>query len=287
MKTRTLQLLTVSAIYFSLNPALAADAIGGTTGTTTTTTASGTTVGGSAVAATATVPARRIASRFENLAGSPENAASLVAGLRSGSVITLGAADSASGISFTPATAQMGYGNVTRALSLAQQQLAALGIAQPTPDQLRIALNGGTLTGVDSSGASSSVEMAGVLQMRSQGMGWGQIAHQLSVSPANRPPPPTTGAAMAAPSAQAGIDLRGSSHGRGAIVSGDGSILHGRAPGYGGGAQGSAQAQARGPAQASAAAHGQSGRPSFVAARLIGSSNSGKASVQVRGNGRL
>ena len=93
---------------------------------------------------------------------------------------------------------------------------------------------------------------------------------------------------MAAPSAQAGVDLRGSSHGQGAIVSGDGSILHGRAPGYGGGAQGSAQAQARGPAQASGAAHVQSGRPSFVAAHSsIGSGNPGKASVQLRGNGRL
>lgn len=280
MKTRTLQLLTVSAIYFSLHPALAAELAGGSAGGTTTT---GTTAG-IATAATAPVPARRIASRFEGLAGSPENAASLVAGLRSGSVITLGATDTAGGISFTPATGQMGYGNVTRALTLAQRQLAAQGIAEPTPEQLRIALNGGTVTGIDSSGASRSVEMPGVLQLRSQGMGWGQVAHQLGVSPGNRPQPATT----TTPSAQAGVDLRSSSHGQGAIVSGDGSILHGRAPGYGGGAGGSAQAKARAPAQASVAAHAQGGRPSFVAARTsLGSGNPGKASVQVRGNGRL
>lgn len=188
MKTNALKLLAVSAIYFSLSPALAADMMSNPTGTTTDT----------SVDATAPVPASRIASRFESLAGSPESAASLVAGLRSGSVITLGSADSAGDISFTPATTLMGYSNIRRALSLAQRQLATQGIAEPTPEQVRIALNGGMLPGVDNGGASRSVEVDGVLQLRSQGMGWGRIAHQLDVGPGNRPPPASTSASGAA-----------------------------------------------------------------------------------------
>jgi hypothetical protein len=282
MKIRTLQLLAVSATYFSLSPALAAEATGTTAGTNVVATTDTT------VAATVTLPASRIASRFESLAGSPQNAASLVAGLRSGSVITLGAAESSSGLSFTPATAQMGYGNITRALSLAQRQLAAQGILEPTPEQLRIALNGGTLTGVDASGATRSVEMPGVLQLRSQGMGWGQIAHRLDLSAGNRPPPPATGAASALPSAQAGVDLRASSQARGAIVSGDGSLMHGRAPGYGGAPQRDAQVQTRGSIQSSANAQGPAGRPSFATAGTsVGMSNHGRSQIQGRGNGRL
>lgn len=273
MKANTQKLLTVSAIYFSMSVALAADVTASASGTRVAT--SDTTV-----AAAATVPARRIANRFANLAGSPENAASLVAGMRSGSVITLGSTASTSGISFTPATGQMGYGNVTRALSLAQLQLAAQGIVEPTPEQLRTALNGGTLTTVDSSGAAHRVEMAGVLQLRSQGMGWGQIAHQLSVTPSNRPSPLPPNAAGQARSAYADVDLRGSIHGQGVIVSGDGSILHGRTPGYGAVAQGNAVAESRAAVQANSAMQAQSGRPSFVGVRsAVGLGNSGKTAA--------
>lgn len=190
MKANSRKLLAVSAIYFSLSPAFAADATGTCTGATINT----------SVAATAPEPANRIASRFESLAGSPESAASLVAGLRSGTVITLGTNDSTSDISFTPATPLMGYAHIKRALSLAQRKLAAQGIAEPTPEQVRIALNGGMLPGVGGGDATRSVEVEvdGVLQLRSQGMGWGRIAHQLHVSPGNRPPQASTGATSAA-----------------------------------------------------------------------------------------
>lgn len=278
MKTHTQKLLAVSALYFSVNLVFAADATGSIDDTTVAT----------AVAAPASVPANRIASRFEKLAGSPENAASLVAGMRGGSVITLGATDSAGGVRFAPATGQMGYGSITRALSLAERQLTAHGITEPTPEQLRIALNGGTLTSVDGTGTTRSVEMDGVLQLRSQSMGWGQIAHQLGVSPSNRPAPVTTGAARTTPPAVVGTDLRGNSRGQGAIVSGDGSILQGRSPGYGGATQGNLQAQSRTAAQAGSAAHIQSGRPSLVAAHSpVGTGNVGKGAIQGRGNGRL
>jgi len=278
MKTHTLQLLAVSAICLSLSQVFAADTVSSTTSRTFGTATD------RAVPATAALPASRIASHFESLAGSPENAASLVAGLRSGSEITLSSPDSATGISFTPTTKPMGYGNITRALTLAQRQLAAQGITEPTPEQLNLALNGGTLTSVDSSGATRTVEMAGVLQLRSQGMGWGQIAHELAVSPGNRPPTTTATTATAVASPQAGVDLRGSSHRQGAIVSGDGAILHGRAPGFTGSAQSAAQSQGRAPTQANAQV--QAGRPSFVTTgSSIGMGNNGKTPVQARGGG--
>ena len=204
MKMHTMRLLAVSAAYLNLTPAFAADVV----------------VTAEPVVATATVPAQKIATRFESLAGSPENAQSLVAGLRTGSSITLLAPDAPTGLSFTPATRTMGYGNIAKALLLAQRQLAAQGITQPTPAQLQMALNGGLLTTVDSGGVTRTVEMSGVLQLRSQGMGWGQIAHSLAVSPDSRPSTTT----------QSSADLHVFPGNRGAIVAGDGSIVHGRTP---------------------------------------------------------
>ncbi|MCM2309010.1 MAG: hypothetical protein NDI91_16250 [Sulfuritalea sp.] len=298
MKRNSLRLLAVSAAYFALNSAFAADAVVGTTATTSTS--------GSAdpAAATAAVPARRIASRFESLAGSPENAASLVAGLRSGTEITLSAADSTTGISFTPTTRPMGYGNITQALSLAQRQLAAQGITEPTPEQLHIALNGGTVTSIDSSGATQTVEVPGVLQLRSQGMGWGQIAHKLSVSPGNRPltasgttgTGATTGTSAtagtsAATRTQGGSAALRSSYSGGAIVSGDGSMVHGRAPGYSSVAQTRTEVQTRGQVQAQSHSRAPviqaSGASSHAGSTLIGIGNQGKGPVPGRGNGRF
>ncbi len=313
MKRNSLRLLAVSAAYFALSPAYAADAVTATT--TTSTSASGSV---DPVVAPSAVPARKIASRFESLAGSPENAASLVAGLRSGTEITLSAPDSTTGISFTPTTRPMGYGNITQALSLAQRQLAAQGITEPTPEQLHIALNGGTVTSVDSSGATQTVEVPGVLQLRSQGMGWGQIAHKLSVSPGNRPLPTsgvsgtgtsgtetsgtaaTSGTGTSGTSATAGTSattrtqgnstaLRGYSGG--AIVSGDGSMMHGRAPGYSGVAQTRTEVQARGQVQAQAQSRAPviqaSGASSHAGNTLISIGNHGKGPVSGHGNGRF
>ena len=316
MKRNSLRLLAVSAAYFALSSAYAADAVTGTT--TTTTTSTSTSGSADPVVAPAAVPARKIASRFESLAGSPENAASLVAGLRSGTEITLSAPDSTTGISFTPTTRPMGYGNITRALSLAQRQLAAQGITEPTPEQLHIALNGGTVTSVDSSGATQTVEVPGVLQLRSQGMGWGQIAHKLSVSPGNRPlttsgvsgtgtsgtetsgTAATSGTGTSGTSATAGTSattrtqgnsaaLRG--YGGGAIVSGDGSMMHGRAPGYSSVAQTRTEVQARGQVQAQAHSRAPviqaSGASSHAGNTLISIGNHGKGPVSGHGNGRF
>lgn len=120
----------------------------------------------------------RISSEFSSFAGSTANSDALVTGLRNGTAITLTTTDAkgtSTATTFTPSTGKMGYGNVFISLALAKQQLASLGITQPTAQQLQAALAGGTIT--TSSGKTAT--LTGVLQMRSQGMGWGQIANSL------------------------------------------------------------------------------------------------------------
>lgn len=90
--------------------------------------------------------------RYAGLAGSQKNAQALVTGLRESSTIKL---DS---VTIKPPTQKMGYGNIDNALALAEASLN--GINNPTPQQLKRAL-------------------MGVLDMRADGMGWGQIANSL------------------------------------------------------------------------------------------------------------
>lgn len=297
MKKHTLRLLAVSAAYFALHPAFAAEGRRFPGGSAATEVVSGG-VGATGMSAATTagasgaLPASRIASRFESLAGSPENAASLVTGLRSGSEITLTATDATTGLSFTPATRPMGYGNITRALSLAQRQLAAQGITEPTPEQLQLALNGGTVTTIDAGGASQTVEVPGVLQLRSEGMGWGQIAHQLSVSPGRGPAATALPARSVAPVAasqtalvQGSAAQRGGSYHRGAIVSGDGAIMQGRMPGYAaaGESRGAVSGKAAASANAKAAAHA---RLPLVQAGSTASLGNGYAAGTTGGHGK-
>jgi len=135
--------------------------------------------------------ATKIASSFTKLAGSQDNALKLVQALRNGTSVTLTSTTSSTGgtgtgtgtgtstetggttsTSFTPPTGKMGWGNVFISLALAQDQLARLGITDPTQAQLQAALMGGDVTGAD----GKTVTLKGILQMRADGMGWGQIA---------------------------------------------------------------------------------------------------------------
>ncbi len=126
----------------------------------------------------AAVVSDRISSEFSGFAGSTANSDALVAGLRNGTAITLTTTDAkgaTTSTTFTPSTGKMGYGNVFISLALAKQQLASLGITQPTAQQLQAALAGGTVT----TSTGKTATLTGVLQLRSQGMGWGQIANSL------------------------------------------------------------------------------------------------------------
>jgi hypothetical protein len=69
----------------------------------------------------------------------------------------------------------MGWGNLDNSLALAEASLAEHGIHKPTPDQIKAALNGGTIT----TKSGQTVKLDGVLKLRASGMGWGEIAHKL------------------------------------------------------------------------------------------------------------
>lgn len=119
----------------------------------------------------------RLATSFTPLAGSPENARALVTALRNGTEVTLltppeGGTGDPVATTFTPPTKPMGWGNVSHSLSLAQDSLARLGITNPTNAELQAALMGGEITAPD----GSAVALRGILQMRADGMGWGNIA---------------------------------------------------------------------------------------------------------------
>ena len=132
-------------------------------------------VNGSAAAAQSSpgsVPASRLVSTFSTFAGSTANAQSLVEGLRTGTTIALVDANNVT-TSFSPATKPMGWGNVKIALALADAELEAAGITNPTPAEIEVALNGGTV---------GTTTFTGVLTQRASGMGWGQIARANSLN---------------------------------------------------------------------------------------------------------
>ena len=135
---------------------------------------------------------QRIGDQYVSFAGSSANLESLAAGLRNGTSVTL--TEGTTSVDFLPPTRPMGYGNVTRALDLARRQLSAAGITNPTPEQLRAAMIGGKV-----STANGNVTVQGVLRLRSQGMGWGQIAHAVGVHPGLRASSTATTQSLRAP----------------------------------------------------------------------------------------
>ncbi|HEX2566996.1 MAG TPA: hypothetical protein VHL85_09050 [Burkholderiales bacterium] len=132
---------------------LAALAQTSTTSTSTTTTTSTST----STSGTQAVPTNRMVTEYTKLAGSQDNAKSLVTGLRTGSQITL-TDSSGKTTTFTPPTGKMGNGNVNITLRIAQQMMA----------------NNSNLTLQQALMGTSTTQ--GILQMRASGMGWGQIA---------------------------------------------------------------------------------------------------------------
>ena len=73
-------------------------------------------------------------------------------------------------------TGKMGFGNAKISLALAQESLRQQGIMQPTSEQLHTSLMGGQMVPGDSTTTTN-----GILQMRAEGMGWGQIAQKYDV----------------------------------------------------------------------------------------------------------
>lgn len=130
---------------------------------------------------------QRITTQFADVACTPDNARKIVEGLTSGTAVTLSADGKTA--TFTPTT-RLGYGEAYIALALAAEALRGAGVTGcATPDQWKSVLMGGPLAAsgttststTSSASSSSSSNFPGVLALRSQGQGWGQIAQTTNV----------------------------------------------------------------------------------------------------------
>jgi hypothetical protein len=141
------------------------------------------------IIATASVPADRLAQRYADLAGSPEAATELVNQLRGGEdfVVTeevTTTTTNADGTTTTTTTlvdrtvvnpnGPMGYGEVNITLAMAQALVDGGAFAD-----LQSALTGASTTVTNPDGTTTTTVEGGVLAMRADGMGWGQIAKEL------------------------------------------------------------------------------------------------------------
>jgi hypothetical protein len=93
----------------------------------------------------------------------------------------------------------MDYSNVRLALVLAREQLAQLGITQPTPGQLKAVLAGGGIASRTNGRAASPFLHPGVLHMRAGGASWTKIAGTMGVTLAQAMDSRPRQAAAAAP----------------------------------------------------------------------------------------
>lgn len=241
------------------------------------------------VPANAAVPGDKLISSFSGFAGSPENSASLVNGLRTGSPITLTDPAVVGGpppvsTTFTSPAKPMGYGNIRIALSLAEAQLASQGITNPTALELQGALIGTTTTGP---GGTTTTD--GVLQMRASGMGWGKIADSMGyklgpvISGHQTVVPTTTGRSSV--TTGAGISSNGvvgaggkTSGGKGVVTGAGNATTHGQSKGVTTGL-GQASANAGG---VTTAAGGKAGGVMTAAGGKAG----GNAGSNAGGNGK-
>jgi hypothetical protein len=133
------------------------------------------------------VTAGALIERYSAVAGSPENAKSLVNGLRSKSEVVLVGASGAppkcipgrpcppatETVKFMPPTDAMGLGNVDLALALMEADLKSKNVTSIKPRHIKAALVGESVTGLT---------FDGILKLRVAGMGWGEIAKSLGVA---------------------------------------------------------------------------------------------------------
>lgn len=137
----------------------------------------------SRASADAAVPTERLATRYAELAGSTDAAAEVVAGLRAGGDFSF-LVDEAEFLVANP-TQGMGYGEIDITLAMAQ----ALVDGGSYPDL-----------------ATALGDPDGVLQMRADGMGWGEIAQQFDLNLGQLVSAGAGAAGRGAAAANAGID---------------------------------------------------------------------------------
>jgi len=176
-----------SSVMWSMAALFAVHSAHAQQSTTTTTTVTTTTATAQPTPLTGpqSVPQNRIAGDFRGFLGTDSEA--VVSGLRTGHSIVLtetvpgptpDAPPTTKTVTIDSPTGPMGNGNVRNTLDLARFQLAQAGVQQPTATQLQAALTGGSVTNAD----GVTTKLPGVLTLRSEGMGWGQIAHEMGTN---------------------------------------------------------------------------------------------------------
>lgn len=119
-----------------------------------------------------------IAANYSALAGSRDNALALVEALRYGAPVKLAQPEPVVAkrvpamVVLEPPTGEMEWGDVERALAMAQDGLSRARIARPSAEQLEAALLGGDVT----NDHGESLAFAGILTLHASGVPWSEVA---------------------------------------------------------------------------------------------------------------
>jgi hypothetical protein len=129
------------------------------------------------------VVVERISTQFAEVACTQENARKLVEALHNGTEVTITGDDGRSA-TFRP-TASLGYGDAYIAMALAAEALREAGITGcATPDQWKAVLLGGELAPAGTASVTTTTttrSFPGILVLREQHGGWGQVAQTTNV----------------------------------------------------------------------------------------------------------
>ncbi|HTL67973.1 MAG TPA: hypothetical protein VL200_09950 [Lacunisphaera sp.] len=122
----------------------------------------------------------RVSTEFSDVACTPENARMIFEAIHSGDEVSLSINGQSASFRLS---GQLGYGDAYIALALAAEALRSAGITGcATPEQWRAVLMGGQLTGSETSTSTvSTTRFPGILTLKSQGQGWGQVAQATHV----------------------------------------------------------------------------------------------------------
>ncbi|HVZ63376.1 MAG TPA: hypothetical protein VG936_02220 [Lacunisphaera sp.] len=122
----------------------------------------------------------RVSTEFADVACTPENARMIFEAIHNGDEVSL--TINGQSASFR-VEGQLGYGDAYIALALAAEALRSAGITGcATAEQWRAVLVGGQLSGGQTSTTTeSTARFPGILTLKSQGQGWGQVAQTTHV----------------------------------------------------------------------------------------------------------
>jgi hypothetical protein len=123
----------------------------------------------------------RLAKKFHPFVVSQEWAESLLNSVQYSKAVALTSPASGAVERIVPRTKPMSLANAYVALSLAKLDLAQYGISQPTPTQLKLALNGGKFSQTYLT-SQRDIHLKGILKQRAQSHSWDTIALHIGVN---------------------------------------------------------------------------------------------------------